>query len=334
MGIAVKGINIPILGLPTFRTEDQFIPSIKDQVIAQIGGGSIPQEIIIACKNKRRRVCGYLAEGVKLKAESNWKPITDNGVISQFQKGLSTVDSLTQLGIGGETKQGGSSAGTTIQQPWAERKFWAGSKPFTLDFNFNFVAEKDAQYDVFMPAQALLSFCYPREVANLKSAEALKSAGGQVISSDKNTKGGQNLAKAVSEAAKTYAIPGPSLMYGSDREKEKGDNGDAVTISVGNMFAFGACYLKSVQIEFSPNIDWTGYPVWCKCTISAEAMDANYCNEDGSFLVGQFNNNQAALSNVMQALSDTIEQSAQDMANIAKKTMNAIGINMHGFGGA
>lgn len=324
----LKTLNIPILGKPYSYTEDEFLNSgwtmLKGGNMSSttMNDAGSPQEIMIACKNKRRRVTGYLSEGVTLEGVSEWKEFINEGLISTFSKGLTTVDTLAQMGFAGQTTGGGNSAGTSVRQPWMNRKFWNGSKPFTLNFNFNFVAESSAKDEVFAPAEALLSFCYPREIHNVELAEQLKSTWGDFSSSGTSTSGGPTVMNGISDAVlNTFAIPGPSLRYDP---KLSSDNGDAVTIVVGNMFAFGACYLKTVRLEFAPTIDYSGFPIWCKVSISAEAMDANYCDEQGNFFISQWSDSAAGLSSLMDAVTTTATQAAKDMMNIAKSTVNAL----------
>lgn len=334
----LKSIDLPVIGKSMYRTEDQFLPSTA------MGNGivktdaTIPQEIIIACKGKRRRVTGYLAEGVKLNGVSNWEPMTSNSLINSVNNLIGNADTLGQLGFAGGNSQSGNGYGhgTSIQQPWMNRKFWKGSNPFTLDFTFNFVAEESAKDEVFLPAQALLSFLYPREIDapdRVKKLEQTFESGKEKFASAMggtttkvNNNGNKTITEAAKDAFKFYAIPGPSLLYGAKgNEGGENDNGDAVTIVVGNMFAFGACYLKQVNLEFSPNFDYTGYPVWCKCTVNAEAMDSNICNKDGSFSISQMPDSASGMAELLKSLTDFAQQAVKDMGNIAKATANAIG---------
>ena len=323
----LKSLDVPMLGKQVYRTEDEFLPNDFAMANGPMGKGydaTVPQEIIIACKGKKRRITGYLSEGVKLNGVSDWEPMVNAEGISALKRGLDTVNTLGQLGFGGNTKGGGESTGTAVLQPWMNRQLWKGSKPFSLEFNFNLVAEESSKDDVFLPAQALLSFCYPRLVNNVELVEKSKEVMAGAFN-DTMPNGGKTVVGAAKDAINTYATPGPSLMYGASGNKGgENDNGDAVTIVIGNMFAFGACYLKSVNIEFSPNMDYTGYPVWCKCSVTAEAMDSNFCNPDGSFLISQWADSASNVSELVKALTTTVETLAKNTANVAKATWNAI----------
>ena len=321
----LKSLDVPVMGKSLYRTEDQFLPSTFTMGSGPVQtDATIPQEIIIACKGKRRRICGYLSEGVKLTGVSEWEDIANTAGISTLSNGVSTVNNLGQLGFANIAQKGGNdTAGSVLQQPWLDRKFWKHSKPFDLSFNFNFVSETSSKDEVFLPAIALLSFCYPREVDNVDLVEKMNN-----VTESTNTKGETNVMNAAKKVLKAFAIPGPSLMYGATKDKSgaatQGDNGDAVTIVVGNMFAFGACYIKQVVIEFSPNIDYSGYPVWCKCSISAEAMDSNYVDKNYNFSVSQWGNSANDISDLVKALSTTVEDAAKNAMNIAKATANCI----------
>lgn len=330
----LKSLDLPVLGKSTYRTEDQFLSNNEFQLsngaLGQLMGNNAaanPQEIMIACKGKRRRVIGYLSQGVKLVGTSEWEDLVSTNGISEMSQGVSTINKLGQLGFAGKNTQGGSTAGSVIQQPWLDRKFWKHSKSFDLNFDFNLVAESSAKDDVFLPAIALLSFCYPREINNVALVEDFKTKSSPYVSNGTNSEGGKNLAASVRDTLRVFAIPGPSLMYGAKREGggTVQDNGDAVTIVIGNMFAFGACYLKQVVLELSPNMDYSGYPVWCKCSIQAEAMDSNYCAANGDFNVSQWANTQNDISEVIDAARVTVKDAAQNAMNIAKTTANAIG---------
>lgn len=315
--------DIPILGQMFTRTEDQYITGLNDLgALAGTEGneGNSPSEIIIACKNRRRRICGFLSEGVKISGHSEWKEMFGQGVMGIANTAINQYSNVLQ-----------AIRGTSLQQPWQNRKFWVASKPFEFSFSFNFIAKISAKTDVFLPAQTLISFTYPRDLGTSDAIKDWLNKHGFNLD-QKNTGGGKTVTEAVVDAfARAYAIPGPAIGYGSDSANKTSiggyDNqGDAVTITIGNMFAFGACYLQDVDLEFSPTVDYSGYPTWCKCTIKATAMDANYCNEDGSFLISQFKNNQAALSDLVDAAATTGMQAAKDALNIAKATTNAIGI--------
>lgn len=326
----LQSIDIPTFGKPNYRTEDEFIPNSYAMYNAPGGNGyetSVPQEIMIACKGKRRRVVGYLSEGVKLNGVSNWEPIVNTTGISQLNTGLTKANTLGQLGFGGQTTSGGYSTGTGILQPWLNRQFWKGSDPFTLEFNFNLVAETSARDDVYLPAIALLSFCYPRLIDNVEIVENTKNTIDNTFATDMGDGSGRStVIGALSKSVlNTFATPGPSLMYGAKGNKEgENDNGDAVTIVVGNTYAFGACYLTKVSLEESPNRDYTGYPTWCKCSVSARAMDSNFCSPDGDFMVSQWGDSASDMSDLVEALTVTTETLIKNAANIAKATWNSI----------
>lgn len=315
--------DIPILGEMFTRTEDQYVANLDD-LGALIGTGNknnAPSEIIIACKNRRRRVCGLLSEGVKIDGHSEWKEMFSDGV---FGIGGAVVNKIS-TGVQAFN-------GTSIQQPWQTRRFWVSSKPFEFSFAFNFVTKESAKTDVFLPAQTLLSFTYPRNLGNSKKIkDMLNNMGFDLDQTNTSGSGKTATAAVIDSFCEAYSIPGPAIGYNAGKANktrvgQEDHQGDAITITIGNMFAFGACYLQDVSTEFSPNVDYSGYPTWCKCTIKATAMDVNYCNTDGSFLISQYQNNQGALSDLVDAVKVTSLQAAHDALNIAKATTNAIGI--------
>lgn len=325
--------QLPPFGKPFFHTEDEFIASGVNAGGALFSGSSMtdgmgksistsgdasnaPQEIIICCKNKRRKVHGFISEGVKLKGQSDWKEMFDSGVLQIGKNLVDAADATIQ-----------AFKGASIQQPYMNRKMWVSSKPFDISFNFTLINDYDtAENDVYLPAQALMSFCYPRSLDAQKKIHDYTDEHFSFVDLDApNSQGETNLLGATVKNAGMYSIPGPALGYQSSQDGDpNGDQGDAVTITIGNMFAFGACYLKSVDLEFSPTIDHSGYPIWCKCAISTECMDANYCDSEGNFLISQYQSSADGVGEVIDALKTTASDAAKNVVNIAKATVNAL----------
>ena len=302
------------------RIEDQFL---TEQNINSLNGESSnsPQEIIIACKNKNRRVCGILNGGVKLTGEATWEELFGGGITSIGGSLIGMVNSGAQLW-----------RGTSIQQPWMNRKFYKSTKPFSFSFQMNFISDENGgKIDVWYPTQALLSFVFPRR---LKTAQAISNAldSSSVINMEQaNSDGGKGLLKAGVEAiAQEYAIPGPAIGYGPDGKKnhteQDGDydgNGDTVTLVIGNLFAFGGVYIEKADVEYSPNMDFEGFPLWAKCNVTVTVMDVNYCDDTGEFMINRFADNQAELSSLIDSLKTAVSDVKEGVLNIVKTTKNA-----------
>lgn len=314
-----SNLGISEFGSSNFmRTEDQFITSTS---YAGTGGlkENSPQEVIIACKNKKRRVCGVLNEGIKLSAEAKWEELFGGGITALGGSLINMVNKGVQY-----------TRGTSIQQPWMNRKFWNSTKPFSFSFQMNFISDMyGGLVDVYEPVQALLSFVYPRKLETAaKISEDLDSAS-FISMQQQNTKGRSGVLKAaVDTFANEFAIPGPAIGYLGDNPNG-GDpsvgQGDAVTLVIGNLFAFGGVYIEKVDVETSPNMDSTGYPLWAKCTVNVTVMDVNYCNTDGSFMINQFANEQAALSSLIDSIATLTEDVTKGISNIAKTTKAGLG---------
>ena len=297
------------------RTEDQFITGNAGQKgLLQ----NNPQEVIIACKNKKRRVCGILNEGIKIDGEAKWEELFGGGIAALGGSLVNMVNRGAQY-----------LRGTSFQQPWMNRKFWNSTKPFSFSFSFNFIAdENDGKTDVWEPTQALLSFVFPRQ---LKTGQKLKDAIGDTAlfnTQQKNTRGRDGVIAAAADAfVNEFAIPGPAIGYLGDNPQggeAAGAQGDAVTLVIGNLFAFGGVYLEKVGIEYSPNMGGDGYPLWAKCTVTATVMDVNYCNTDGSFMVNQFADQQGALSTLIDAVTVLVTDMKNDLGNVVKTTKEGL----------
>ena len=302
------------------RIEDQFI-STDDNGLTLLSGteGNAPCEIIITCKNKRRRITGLLSQGVKLTGQAEWKEMFGGGITALGGSVISAVNSGMQ-----------AINGTSIQQPWMNRKFWNSTKPFSFTFSFNLVSDGNSgKGDVFLPAQALMSFVYPRDLGTSEAIKDVLNRSGIVDTNQRNTTGRSNVLNAtVDTFGKAFAIPGPAIGYSEaniDKTKEYDGMGDFCTIVVGNLFAFGGVYIEKVDVEFSPCMDSSGYPTYAKCNVQATAMDVNTCKTNGDFLISQFKDNQAALSALLDSVKTTVSDSAKNVVNIAKSTASAIG---------
>lgn len=292
------------------RTEDQFVDRVNEK--------NNPQEVIIACKNKKRRVCGILNEGIKLSGEAQWEELFGGGITALGGSLINMVNKTSQY-----------TRGTSIQQPWMNRKFWNSTKPFSFSFQMNFIADLyGGKVDVWEPTQALLSFVFPRQLSTAQAISEDLDSSSVINTKQRNSKGGQGvLAAGVDTFANEFAIPGPGIGW-SENATSKGDfgtdnydgNGDAVTLVIGNLFAFGGVYIEKVDVEYSPNMDSSGYPLWAKCTVNVTVMDVNYCNTDGSFMINRFADEQAALSSLVDSVTTLIGDVKSGITNIVKTT--------------
>lgn len=281
----------------------------EDRYIMPPGTGSTkPQngnEVQIACKNKDTRIYGYISEGIKINGKATWKEMF-NGGIAGLGKGL--------LQIGSNIEQ--IASGLTLQQPWMNRKFYQSTSPFSFTFGVNFVSHGDAANEVFMPAQYLLSLIYPR-----------KTDQQGMVNNTKNVFGTDNVVGALLNTLGEMVIPGPSVLYTNDEDSDVKIRGDAVTIVIGQMFAFGGVYLEDVDVQFSPSFDDQGFPLSANCKITATCMDVNYCNEDGSFLISQFGDGQAdGISQFTNKLSEALKEAAEGIKAIVKSWKGFFGI--------
>ena len=288
------------------------------RIVDTIAGGTIatdtsPSEIIITCKNKKKRIHGYLSSGIKIDGKATWTPFIESGIWQTIKESMDNVSNITQTW-----------AGASMQQPWMNRKLWVSTDPFSFDFSINLISDGNTgKTDVFLPAQALMSFVYPRSLGTADEIKKWITDNVPFLDPNgKNTKGEKNvLGSAIDTFTNAYRIPGPDLRY---HNNDTESSGDAVTIVIGNLFAFGGVYLENVGLEMSNVMDSSGYPTWCKCNIKATAMDVNYVDVNGNFMISAQNNNAAALAEFLDSCGTTVIQAAADAINIAKTTIDAI----------
>ena len=289
--------------------------SYEDEYILSpfVSKSSIGNLVTISCKTKKTQIRGYLSEGIQVNGSAKWKEMFDGGIGALGKGLLQTGSNLAQIGYG-----------RTIQQPWMNRKFYESTSPFSFQFGINFVSQGDAESQVFKPAEYLLSLIYPRTtvygsneesknptgtgnnfVGKAMQAANLKPAPGTVVDTALNT-------------MVDFVIPGPSVLYKGDGS-DTDNHGDAVTITIGQAFAFGTVYLENVDVKFSETFDSTGFPLYARCTVKATCMDVNYCLSDGSFLISQFPKGQyGALSNFIDSFEKLISDAARDTQNVGK----------------
>ena len=293
-------IAIPAVGAPGFiSNEDQYTTGIEslNNTFGLTGddwnkSSVAPQEVVIICKNKNGRVSGILNSGVKINGHAEWTEMFGGGIMSLGGSLIETGNNFLQF-----------TGGSSIQQPWMNRKMWKTTKPFSFDIPMSFVATTNPADDVVRPCMALLSFIFPRDL-------------GTNVTNDKIVGGGDIFGTALN-SLRLYNIPGPSLRYGT-KSASPDDQGDPVEIVIGRLFAFGACYLEDVSIEFSQSLDSYGYPLAANVTVKATVMDSATCTTDGNFLIQEFYSSSESLGACLDQINNTSKQLAKDMIAIAK----------------
>ena len=146
--------------------------------------------------------------------------------------------------------------GRSIQQPWMGRQYWGGTEPMSFRLPLQFVSDTNAEEDVYKPAIALLSLLFPRQAKAVGTRET--SFFGE------------------------YIVPGPSVFYTSNSD-EPSTLGDFVSIRLGNMLDFNACYITSVSLDVENSYDPRGYPHCIKAGVSFKAMDSMFVGRGGCF---------------------------------------------------
>lgn len=304
------GIAIPQYGgkdVPVFMyNEDEF--NITDQLTSE--EKFAPQEVVITCPHKNGRVCGILNTGVSLDGKAEWTEMMGGGIMSLGGNVVETGNNLLQF-----------VRASSIQQPWMNRKMWKTTKPFSFSFELAFVAQDDALNDVVRPTMALMSFLFPRELSTKDGNDASLYTSLDGITGGRFSKGitKDSLIGTALTSFQYYNIPGPGIRYDGN---DTGDEiGDPVTIVIGKMFAFGACYLENVQIQYSQSMNHSGYPIAAKATIRATVMDACTCRTDGNFLIQEFYGSSENLNKFIDKFSETAGELAMDLKDVADKTI-------------
>lgn len=285
------------------------------------------QTITISAVHKGS-VTGYMSEPLSLNGGAKWNDINNNTFTSLAFKLIDTFDENQQLGIGAALGAGGQS----YNQPWASRKFWKGSEPFSLTLKFNLITIDNAKENVYDKAIRLLSFCYPRDLGEDQNAvknliDSIKKPDGTSLlnTSGENTIGKDNVVTAFTKAFRSWAIPGPSIYFDSSKSEEgNAGQGDNVSVVIGNLFAFGQCYVTNVGLEFSPTLDSTGYPLWCKCSISFQTAESNYCDSNGNLNLVKMNDSASQLGNLMSSIGHTASELISDFMTHLQKLFNAV----------
>ena len=311
------GIAIPNFGNPGYIYNEDFY-STGEMAIVKGASNAInfdnknmaPQEVVISCEHKHGRVSGLLNGGLKLNGHAEWTEMMGGGIMSLGGSMIETGNNLLQF-----------TSGSSIQQPWMNRKMWKTTKPFSFDIPMSFVATTDPLNDVVRPCMALMSFIFPRELETKDGEQSNAYTKLNSMSGGKLGKviGNSSLVGTALESIAFYNIPGPALRYGTKNAKGTDNEGDPVKIVIGKLFAFGACYLEDVSVEWSQSSDFEGYPIAANVNVKATVMDAACCQTDGNFLIQEFYGSSENVGNFLDKFGDTITQAATDFANIVEK---------------
>ena len=304
------GIALPVYGVPGFTYNEDEYNLFNESIGIGNEDDLAPQEVVITCKHKNGRVSGLLRGGVKLDGKAEWTEMFGGGIMSLGGTMVETANNLMQF-----------VKASSVQQPWMNRKMWKTTKPFSFQIPLSFVATTDALNEVVRPAMALMSFIFPRE---LKTKDGDDASAYTTLNDGTKGKFGQafdkdGLVGTALTSFQYYNIPGPGIRYDGN---DTGDEiGDPVTIVIGKMFAFGACYLEGVKIEFSPSINSDGYPIACTVDLTATVMDACTCQTDGNFLIQEFYGSSENLNAFIDKFQDTTTQLGADFKNLIDKTI-------------
>lgn len=205
--------------------------------------------VVISCRAKapegKNSIRAILSSDLNFNVAATWESAVGAGSSFPGSRVLTGADKVFQ-----------SLSGHSIQQPWFGRKTWKGTAPLTFQMTIRFVAWDNPLKQVKEPMMKLLSLVYPR------------------LSSEVGPEG-------TLPALSTYYIPGPSLFY--PNPVTDGFDGDAVSIRVGNMIYYQACYIEAVNIRVPNIFSDQGLPLMCEATLTVTSMDVSVVKKDGTF---------------------------------------------------
>lgn len=318
-------------------TEDEYSDGIKLSLTSSFNAAPSPQEVIIKCQNKNRRVCSYLSSPIKFSGKANWKEMFGGGLGSAVGTGISALNNIAQY-----------FKGVTIQQPWMNKKLYQSTNPISFTLDLNFVAEEDAKADVWDPLVALLSFVYPRLLQGSGTFEKTDKVTGvttkTTYSGDMNALGylgaatgneycqkqatiyqtpndskssiATNDAGVVAAAAnlcKLYSIPGPGLREGY---------GDKVEVIIGKYMAFSDCYVENVDIELGNVMNSDGYPLQGNAKVTVVNSTSNvvkWVGDDYQFFISGFEDSGKEVDEFMKVLGNRASKVAETFSNVTEK---------------
>jgi hypothetical protein len=240
-----------------------------------------PQKVVLkrsfsgnsVAKQKSISITGLLSGPLQFHVNSHWQSLLNgaNGAVGSIASSiLSGADTIAQ-----------TVAGRSIRQPWFGRKTWQGTDPLSFVVPMEFVAYVDAKTEVYDPMVGLMSLLYPR-------------ASNEAYSED------------TTALLSTYFIPGPTLFYPS--ELIKNNTGDTISVTVGSLISFSACYVEGLTITVYNSFTPDGYPQRISCTVSVTSMDTPFVNQDGTFMNSTGITNQSVVVNkaITSAISKAI----------------------------
>lgn len=307
-------IAIPSYGTPGFiYNEDNYIGF--DGVDKKETNAQYPQEVVITCPHKFGRVCGVLNGGLTIDGTSEWTEMMGGGIMSLSGSLIDTANNILQF-----------AKGSSVQQPWMNRKMWKTTKPFSFTLPMSFVATTDPINDVIRPVMALQSFLHPRKVSTNggKNADAytlIDEASKGKISGAAGNKAVITQDRTVGQALSSigvYNIPGPAIRY-TGNPNGSDDIGDPVMVVVGKIFAFGSCYLEQCSVKMSDSMDTDGLPIAADVTLKVTVMDSGVCETNGDFMIQEFSDASVALGGFIDKFSETIVDLASNLANMFDK---------------
>ncbi len=227
----------------------------------------------------RDKVVGFISSDIALNITSHWESILGAGGGS----GSNFVD--------GVNKWASSVNGVSVQQPWFARQYWKSTDPFDFTFDLKFVADTNAEEEVWYPIETLASFCYPRSKQDV----------GAVIGKNLDTLAGQNslgLEKLLEGLVQEFHIPGPSSLFPNNK------SGDWLRLKIGNFIAYEGCYIKDLNIKIKPTIAEDGFPMYAEASVKMGVLEALYVNKDGSFALGKPQFKESPLAKKLKAEFD------------------------------
>ena len=320
--------TIPSLAMKNFQIEeDNYIISTYKK---ENGNTNDPQAVSFICQGKHRMVTGLLKKSFSLSAKASWNPVIGGCIMTKPLKTVS--DTLNNVLSWSE--------GKTVQQPWFNRKIYSSTNPLNFNLNVVFYAEDDPIKEVWEPCKALLAFMYPRlagdeddggKMSNYVMKQLINRLGEEnksVKVLGKTFQYGEKITKdtivgAMTNAMKLYTPPGPTVGYDpKNSEIDKENQGDPVTVQIGQLWNLQGCYIESVEINFVNGWSKDGYPLAADVTVSVTLMDSCYTDSNGElFGFTEFGDNAEGIADIVNKTRDKVWELTADGVTMVEKAV-------------
>jgi len=340
----VNDLPIPLIGKSSIEGSpivynDDDIRSVSVPATLSAGDEDPPGENMIVkfrCPRKDAIVTAMMSEGLNFDITAQWEEMMGGGMASLANTGIGMLNKGLQLGYG-----------TTIQQPWMNKKVYKSTNPFSFNLKLSFVATtSDVKGEVWNPCMTLMSFLYPRQLGKyaeediidkdtnkvlfkkgefvpktfnsvMDNLEIVKAIRNKRAGEGKATSNDTDLISRTMGTMALFSIPGPSLMQ-NVKKADDDKKGDEVEVFIGQHILLKSCYLEQVNVKFSTALNAKGYPLSADVTVKVTCSDSMTVKNDGHFMTDRIIDSTENIDSMLKALDVTTSHLAENMVNIFK----------------